>query len=144
MSNEQKLRFFRHLVKLGFKEIEVAYPAASDTDFSFVRGLVADYGGGKEVPDDVWLQVRTRPSSWQKLVSALVCSLFDQFSLPQVLTPARADLIRTTFEALKGAKNAIVHMYNATSCLFREVVFNASQEETVRWVSHIEASERDG
>jgi len=105
MSNEQKLRFFRHLVKLGFKEIEVAYPAASDTDFSFVRGLVADYDGGREVPDDVWLQV---------------------------LTPARADLIRTTFEALKGAKNAIVHMYNATSCLFREVVFNASQEETVK------------
>ena len=52
--------------------------------------------------------------------------------LIQVLTPARADLIRTTFEALKGAKNAIVHMYNATSCLFREVVFNASQEETVK------------
>ncbi len=105
MSNEQKLRFFRHLVKLGFKEIEVAYPAASETDFSFVRGLIADYSGGAEVPDDVWLQV---------------------------LTPARADLIRATFDALKGAKHAIVHMYNATSCLFREVVFNASQEETVR------------
>ncbi len=57
MSNEQKLRFFRHLVKLGFKEIEVAYPAASDTDFSFVRGLIEDYGVGKEIPDDVWIQV---------------------------------------------------------------------------------------
>jgi hypothetical protein len=79
-----------------------------------------------EEPDQVLSKSSHQPS----------CSLFETILLPQVLTPARADLIRTTFEALKGAKNAIVHMYNATSCLFREVVFNASQEETVRWDSH--------
>lgn len=101
MSNPQKLRFFRHLTKLGFKEIEVSYPAASETDFAFVRSLIEDH----EVPDDVWIQV---------------------------LTPARADLIRRTFESLKGAKNAILHMYNATSCLFREVVFNNDKEETIK------------
>jgi 2-isopropylmalate synthase len=53
MSNAQKMRFFRHLVQLGFKEIEVSYPAASDTDFAFCRELQT----GKEVPDDVWIQV---------------------------------------------------------------------------------------
>lgn len=53
MSNDQKMRFFRHLVQIGFKEIEVAYPAASETDFAFVRELV----NGKDVPDDVWIQV---------------------------------------------------------------------------------------
>lgn len=100
MTNTQKLRFFRHLVKLGFKEIEVSYPAASETDFQFVQDLI----NNGEIPDDVWIQV---------------------------LTPARSDLIKRTFEALKGAKHAIVHMYNATSCLFREVVFNADQVKTV-------------
>lgn len=100
MTNPQKLRFFRQLVKLGFKEIEIAYPAASETDFQFVRSLIDD----GEIPSDVWIQV---------------------------LTPARGDLIKRTFEALKGTRNAIVHMYNATSCLFREVVFNADQEKTV-------------
>ena len=101
MTNEQKMRFFRHLVQLGFKEIEVSYPAASDSDFSFCREL----RDGQEVPDDVWIQV---------------------------LTPARADLIKRTFEAVSGLKNVIIHMYNATSCLFREVVFNNSKEETVQ------------
>jgi 2-isopropylmalate synthase len=100
MTNSQKLRFFRQLVKLGFKEIEVSYPAASETDFQFVQDLI----NNGEIPDDVWIQV---------------------------LTPARSDLIKRTFEALKGSKNAIVHMYNATSCLFREVVFNADQAKTV-------------
>lgn len=52
MTNEQKMRFFRHLVQLGFKEIEVSYPAASDTDFAFCRELL----NGSEVPDDVWIQ----------------------------------------------------------------------------------------
>ena len=52
MSNEQKLRFFRHLVQIGFKEIEISYPAASDSDFNFCRELL------HEVPDDVWVQVR--------------------------------------------------------------------------------------
>jgi hypothetical protein len=103
MTNSQKLRFFRQLVKLGFKEIEVSYPAASETDFQFVQDLI----NNGEIPDDVWIQV---------------------------LTPARSDLIKRTFEALKGSKNAIVHMYNATSCLFREVVFNADQAKTVSWV----------
>lgn len=101
MTNEQKMRFFRHLVQLGFKEIEVSYPAASDSDFAFCRELK----DGQEVPDDVWIQV---------------------------LTPARADLIKRTFEAVAGLKNVIIHMYNATSCLFREVVFNNSKEETVQ------------
>lgn len=101
MTNSQKLRFFNHLTKLGFKEIEVSYPAASESDFNFVQDLIND----GHIPDDVWIQV---------------------------LTPARSDLIRKTFESLKGAKNAIVHMYNATSCLFREVVFNADQKETIR------------
>jgi 2-isopropylmalate synthase len=103
MTNEQKLRFFRHIVQIGFKEIEVAYPAASDPDFAFCRQLQDN----NEVPDDVWIQV---------------------------LTPARADLIKRTFEAMAGLKNVIIHMYNATSCLFREVVFNNNKEETIEWV----------
>jgi 2-isopropylmalate synthase len=57
MTNRQKMRFFRHLVQIGFKEIEVAYPAASESDFQFCRELV----NGNEVPDDVWIQV-----SWQQ------------------------------------------------------------------------------
>ncbi|KAL1410113.1 2-isopropylmalate synthase (Alpha-isopropylmalate synthase) (Alpha-IPM synthetase) [Vanrija albida] len=101
MTNLQKMRFFRHLVQIGFKEIEVAYPAASETDFAFVRELV----NTNEVPDDVWIQV---------------------------LTPARADLIERTFEAVAGLKHVIIHMYNATSCLFREVVFNNNREETIK------------
>ncbi|KAI0080550.1 2-isopropylmalate synthase [Panus rudis PR-1116 ss-1] len=100
MTIAQKSLFFDTLLKCGFKEIEIAYPAASDTDFQFVRGLIE----GKKVPDDVWIQV---------------------------LTPAREDLIRRTFEALAGANKAIVHMYNATCPCFREVVFHNTQEETV-------------
>ncbi|ORX36454.1 hypothetical protein BD324DRAFT_628891 [Kockovaella imperatae] len=100
MTNGQKLRFFRHLVQIGFKEIEISYPAASDSDFGFCRELLE----GNEVPDDVWVQV---------------------------LTPARADLIKTTFEAVAGLKHVIIHMYNATSCLFREVVFNNNRQETI-------------
>ena len=101
MTNEQKMRFFRHLVQIGFKEIEVAYPAASETDFAFCRELL----NTNEVPDDVWIQV---------------------------LTPARADLITKTFEAVAGLKHVIIHMYNATSCLFREVVFNNDRDETIK------------
>ncbi|WWC59913.1 2-isopropylmalate synthase [Kwoniella dejecticola CBS 10117] len=104
MSNQQKTRFFRHLVQLGFKEIEVSYPAASDSDFQFCRDLQSK----GEVPDDVWIQV---------------------------LTPARADLIKRTFEAVAGLKHVIIHMYNATSCLFREVVFNNDRDETIRLAS---------
>ncbi|KAI0797529.1 hypothetical protein C8Q75DRAFT_728812 [Abortiporus biennis] len=100
MTIEQKTIFFKTIIKCGFKEIEVAYPAASDTDFNFVRQLIEQ----KQIPDDVWLQV---------------------------LTPAREDLIRRTLESLAGAKQAIVHMYNATCPCFREVVFRNSKEETV-------------
>ncbi|KAJ7219582.1 hypothetical protein GGX14DRAFT_436813 [Mycena pura] len=100
MTIEQKTLFFRQLVKSGVKEIEVAYPAASDTDFSFVRGLIEN----KEVPDDVWVQV---------------------------LTPAREDLIRRTIDSVAGAKLAIIHMYNATSPTFRNIVFRNSKEQTI-------------
>ncbi|KAH7920133.1 2-isopropylmalate synthase [Leucogyrophana mollusca] len=100
MTADQKLTFFRLLVKCGFKEIEVAYPAASETDFSFVRYLIEN----GEIPDDVWIQV---------------------------LTPAREDLIRRSFEAVAGAKHVIIHMYNATCPMFRNVVFRNSKEQTV-------------
>ncbi|KAI0950017.1 hypothetical protein AcV7_008613 [Taiwanofungus camphoratus] len=100
MTIAQKTLFFHTLLKCGFKEIEVAYPAASDTDFNFVRGLIEQ----GQVPDDVWIQV---------------------------LTPAREDLIKRTVDSVAGAKRAIIHMYNATSCLFREVVFRNSKEETI-------------
>lgn len=100
MSQQQKLRFFQLLVQVGFKEIEVAFPSASDTDFGFVRTIIEN----KMIPDDVWIQV---------------------------LTPAREELIHKTFESIKGAKNVIMHMYNATSPLFRNVVFGNSQEQTI-------------
>lgn len=106
MSQQQKLRFFNKLVEIGFKEIEVAFPSASDTDFNFVRTIIER----KLIPDDVYIQV---------------------------LTPAREELVRRTFESIKGAKNVIMHMYNATSPLFRETVFGNSQEQTVALsVSH--------
>lgn len=86
------------LVSLGYKEIEVSFPSASDTDFNFTRKLVETPGA---VPDDVYLQV---------------------------LSPCREDLIRRTVESLKGAKKAIVHIYLATSECFRRIVFNHSKE----------------
>ncbi|EAU88704.1 2-isopropylmalate synthase [Coprinopsis cinerea okayama7 len=100
MTIEQKTTFFRQLVKCKVKEIEVAYPAASDTDFNFVRGLIEN----GEIPDDTWIQV---------------------------LTPAREDLIRRTIEAVAGAKHVILHMYNATSPTFRNVVFRHTKEQTI-------------
>ncbi|KAF7311487.1 Pyruvate carboxyltransferase domain-containing protein [Mycena kentingensis (nom. inval.)] len=100
MTIEQKTMFFRQLVKCGVKEIEVAYPAASDTDFLFVRGLIEN----GEIPDDVWIQV---------------------------LTPAREDLIRRSIDSVAGAKQAIIHLYNATSPTFRNVVFRNSKQQTV-------------
>nr|GAT52775.1 predicted protein [Mycena chlorophos] len=106
MTIEQKTLFFRELVRCGVKEIEVAYPAASDTDFTFVQGLIQN----NEIPDDVWIQV---------------------------LTPAREDLIRRTVDSVAGAKRAIIHMYNATSPTFRNIVFRNSKEQTVELaVSH--------
>jgi 2-isopropylmalate synthase len=92
MGRHKKVKFFEHLVRLGFKEIEVGFPSASETDFDFVRHIIEN----DMVPDDVHLQV---------------------------LTQAREPLIRRTFEALEGAKTAIVHLYNSTSTLQRRVVF---------------------
>ncbi|WP_411431762.1 2-isopropylmalate synthase [Halotalea alkalilenta] len=97
MDGERKWRFFELLVSLGFKQIEVGFPSASQTDFDFLRELIE----GQRVPNDVTLQV---------------------------LTPARAPLIRRTFEALSGAKRAIVHLYNATSPLFRETVLGLDRD----------------
>lgn len=96
MDAEKKMRFFKTLVKVGIKEIEVGFPSASQTDFDFVRELIE----GGHIPDDVTIQV---------------------------LTQAREDLITRTFESLKGAKQAIVHYYNATAPSFRRIVFNQDQ-----------------
>ena len=98
MSLEEKLEFYKVLVKIGFKEIEVGFPAASDTEFAFLRRLVED----DLIPDDVTVQV---------------------------LTQAREHIIKKTFEALDGVKNAIVHVYNSTSVPQREQVFHKSKED---------------
>ena len=98
MNLEQKLKLFHFLVKMGFNEIEVGFPAASETEFKFVRKLIED----NLIPEDVTIQV---------------------------LTQAREHIIRRTFEALEGAKRAIVHLYNSTSVLQREVVFKKNKEE---------------
>ncbi len=97
MDAERKLRMFRLLVKMGYKEIEIGFPAASQTDFDFVRMLIEQ----DMIPDDVNVQV---------------------------LTQARAPLIERSFEALKGAKRAIMHLYNSTSTTQRRVVFNLDRE----------------
>ncbi|HAQ88904.1 MAG TPA: 2-isopropylmalate synthase, partial [Pseudomonas sp.] len=93
MDAGKKMRFFKTLVQVGLKEIEVGFPSASQTDFDFVRELIQ----GGHIPNDVTIQV---------------------------LTQAREDLITRTFESLKGAKQAIVHYYNATAPSFRRIVFN--------------------
>lgn len=98
MTTDEKVEFFKFLVKLGFKEIEVGFPAASHTEFEFVRRLI----DGDLIPDDVSIQV---------------------------LTQAREHIIKKTVEALKGAKNAVIHLYNSTSTLQREVVFRKDKEE---------------
>ncbi|MFM0038803.1 2-isopropylmalate synthase [Paraburkholderia strydomiana] len=92
MNAERKMRMFKTLVQIGFKEIEVAFPSASQTDFNFVRELIE----GGHIPDDVTIEV---------------------------LTQARDDLIERTFESLRGAPRAIVHLYNATAPEFRKIVF---------------------
>ena len=101
MDQERKQRLFELLVGVGFKEIEVGFPSASQTDFDFVRALIEH----NKIPDDVTIQV---------------------------LTQARPHLIERTFEALKGAKSAIVHVYNATDPMFRRVVFNVNKEECIQ------------
>jgi len=97
MNAERKMRMFEMLVRIGFKHIEAGFPAASDTDFGFIRKLIEE---GK-VPDDVHIEV---------------------------LTQARPELITRTMESLRGAKNAIIHFYNATAPNFREIVFNQGKQ----------------
>ncbi len=101
MSLEEKLEFFQYLVKIGFKEIEIGFPAASETEYEFCRTLIDN----DMIPDDVTIQV---------------------------LTQAREHIIAKTFEALKGAKHAIVHLYNSTSVAQREQVFKKSKEEIIK------------
>lgn len=97
MTVDQKKEFFKLLVDVGFKEIEVGFPAASQLDFDFVRWLVEE----DQVPDDVYIQV---------------------------LTQARPELIERTYESLKGAKKAVVHVYNSTSKTQREQVFRLGKD----------------
>lgn len=98
MNLEQKIEFFKLLTAIGFKEIEVGFPAASETEYTFLRTLIEE----NLIPDDVTIQV---------------------------LTQAREHIIKKTFEAVKGAKNVIVHVYNSTSLAQREQVFKKSKEE---------------
>ena len=97
MDSVRKLKMFKLLVAMGFKEIEVGFPAASDTDFNFLRELIE----GGQIPADVTIQV---------------------------LTQAREHLIDRTIEALRGAQNAILHLYNSTSTLQRRVVFKSDRD----------------
>ena len=97
MNPERKLRLFELLVSMGFKEIEVGFPSASQTDFDFVRMLIEE----DRIPDDVVIQV---------------------------LTQSREHLIERTYESIRGARRAIVHLYNSTSVLQREVVFRTDQD----------------
>ncbi|KAH7390006.1 hypothetical protein BKA66DRAFT_526922 [Pyrenochaeta sp. MPI-SDFR-AT-0127] len=101
MDGAQKWDYFNMLVKLGYKEIEVSFPSASQTDFDFTQRLIQTPG---IVPDDVWVQV---------------------------LSPCRKELIRRTVDSLKGARKAILHLYLATSPCFQQIVFNMNDEETV-------------
>ncbi len=98
MSLDEKIDFFKALVKVGFKEIEVGFPAASETEYTFIRTLIEE----NLIPDDVTIQV---------------------------LTQAREHIIRKTFEAVKGCKKPVIHLYNSTSLAQREQVFKKSKEE---------------
>ncbi|MBF9819527.1 2-isopropylmalate synthase [Enterobacter roggenkampii] len=100
MDSTRKLQYWDLLLSCGFKEIEVAFPSASQTDFNFVRQLIEE----NRIPDDVTIQV---------------------------LTQAREDLIHRTFESLRGAKQATVHLYNATAPLFRRLVFGMEKAQIV-------------
>lgn len=100
MDNARKRQFYQLLLQCGFKEIEVAFPSASQTDFDFVRSLIDE----QLIPNDVSIQV---------------------------LTQSRDDLIDRTFESLRGAPRAIVHLYNATAPMFREIVFKQDKAATV-------------
>ena len=119
MNTAQKHRLFAQLVKIGFKEIEVGFPAASQPDFDFVRELIEH----NRIPDDVTIQV---------------------------LTQAREDIIARTFESLRGAKHAIVHVYNSTSPAQRHYVFGTDRNgvrdmavQGARWVKTLAAAQPD-
>jgi 2-isopropylmalate synthase len=101
MNVEEKLKYFALLVRIGFKEIEVGFPSASDVEFAFIRRLIKE----NLIPDDVWIQV---------------------------LTQSREHLIRRTFESLRGAKHAIVHLYNSTSPLQRKITFGDATREQIK------------
>ena len=101
MSLEEKLAFFRMLVEIGFKEIEVGFPAASETEYNFMRALI----DREMIPEDVTVQV---------------------------LTQAREHIIKKTFEAVKGAPHAVIHLYNSTSVAQREQVFKKSKEQILQ------------
>lgn len=100
MQVEEKIEFFNYLIKLGFKEIEIGFPSASQIEYDFLRQLV----DRKLIPDDVWVQV---------------------------LVQCREELVDRTFESIEGIKNVIVHIYNSTSTLQRDVVFHKNREEIV-------------
>ena len=100
MSLEEKLEFYKYLLKVGFKEIEIGFPAASETEYEFCRTLIEN----DMIPDDVSIQV---------------------------LTQSREHIIAKTFEALRGAKNAIIHLYNSTSVAQREQVFRKEKQEII-------------
>lgn len=100
MNLDEKIEFFKYLVQMGFKEIEVGFPAASETEYEFLRKLIEE----DLIPDDVTIQV---------------------------LTQSREHIIKKTFEALKGVKQAVVHLYNSTSVAQREQVFKKSKEEII-------------
>jgi 2-isopropylmalate synthase len=119
MDVDTKLRFFDKLVEMGFKEIEVGFPSASETDFTVVRRLIEE----NRIPDDVTIEV---------------------------LTQAREELIQQTVAALKGARRAILHMYNPTAADFREIVYRTDQagvlamaEQGTRWVKLYTAQQPD-
>ena len=101
MNQQKKMEMFETLCRIGFKEIEIAFPSASETEFNFVRGLIE----GGHIPDDVTIEV---------------------------LTQAREHLIRRTFESLRGARRAIIHIYNATCPAFRDFVFGMSKAEVIK------------
>lgn len=104
MSIEEKLEFFDLLVRVGFKQIEVGFPSAADTEFNFLRRLIDE----NRIPEDVTIQV---------------------------LVQTREPLIRRTFEAIDGAKRAIVHIYNSTSPLQRRVTFGDATRESIRQIA---------
>ncbi|OKL56549.1 2-isopropylmalate synthase [Talaromyces atroroseus] len=101
MDGDAKLRYFQSLLSLGYKEIEVSYPSASQTEYEFTRRLITTPG---LIPDDVWLQI---------------------------MAPCREDLIKRTIDSARGAKKIILHIHLSTSDCFRDIVFNMSEQETI-------------